>query len=790
MDAIFDLFNFLDERIDLNGKALREAYAVRKLNDFRWSYNRVGEEFRRQYEANALVQMRQMEREGINLRQVGPRFREFIDTIFDSDATKACKPLAADDSNVTFLSVIVPVHNAASYVEGFMENVLGQTFEDFELILVDDGSADQSLCLMRAAAVRDPRIKVIGLPKNCGASGARNTGLKSAKGKYVRFLDVDDLMPDNSFEVLCAAAKKCGSDIIKGELYGYDYETKQGKKNPWGGREYGQQGIFNAQIGGVRSVWNLYDHQCYLIRRDLVARSKATYPDLKNCQDPPFLAQVIAEAETISAVPQCVYYLVYNRGRETITRRKWSVENYLALLKGYRQMLATLHDHGLLQLCKYKMNTFARDWWHKLMDLRSWENKDLVRQVYGEIAKLRQAYPYDLFDAGDSTEAKAFLRLAGAGKFEEAHNILAPPSAHKSLGEGGNVVVFYPPWTELNPYLSCVYGGIKHKAMKGDIYTALGLQCSGKFGGVVFHLHWTDPLIQKVAADEADASRRLYEFIWAMEQFQQAGGKIVWTVHNSEPHDNKFPTQESVLGRELIERASQIITHNESGKRYLTSQFAAPVGKLAVAPHGNYIGKYRNSVSRDRARQELGVPPGFRHFVFVGQMRRYKGIDDLIEAYRRIRGQHKRVFLTLAGSVPDETYRRELSACLADIEGTKFSPSFVPADRMQLYLNAADMVVLPYKNILTSGSVMLAYSFARSVIVPRLDGLLDVVTHGTDGLVYDDLYSALAQAVGMPESQIEELNRNAYETAKRLDWKEMHEVLNRVPSIDPEAGSS
>lgn len=91
------------------------------------------------------------------------------------------------------VSVVMPVHNSSKFVRGSIESVINQTFRDWELILVDDCSDDDSLKIIERFARSDHRIKVIALSKNSGAAVARNTAIEAARGRYIAFLDSDDL---------------------------------------------------------------------------------------------------------------------------------------------------------------------------------------------------------------------------------------------------------------------------------------------------------------------------------------------------------------------------------------------------------------------------------------------------------------------------------------------------------------------------------------------------------------------------------------------------------------------
>lgn len=94
-------------------------------------------------------------------------------------------------SGAPAVSVVIPAHNAARWLPAAIDSVLAQTFADFELLVIDDASADGTADVARA--VGDPRVSVIALPQNVGAAEARNTGIEVARGEFLAFLDADDL---------------------------------------------------------------------------------------------------------------------------------------------------------------------------------------------------------------------------------------------------------------------------------------------------------------------------------------------------------------------------------------------------------------------------------------------------------------------------------------------------------------------------------------------------------------------------------------------------------------------
>ena len=110
------------------------------------------------------------------------------------------------------ISIIVPVYQVGKYLNECIDSILAQTFTDFELILVDDGSPDNCPALCDAAAEKDNRVRVLHKP-NGGVSTARNAGLDMARGKWIAFVDSDDSVQPDYLEKMHTAALAAGADI-------------------------------------------------------------------------------------------------------------------------------------------------------------------------------------------------------------------------------------------------------------------------------------------------------------------------------------------------------------------------------------------------------------------------------------------------------------------------------------------------------------------------------------------------------------------------------------------------
>ena len=113
------------------------------------------------------------------------------------------------------ISIIIPIFNSEKYIEECIQSILHQSFQDFELILIDDGSTDSSYSICKSYEKSDPRIHLLS-KKNGGVSSARNMGLKFANGKFIAFIDSDDYIAPNYFEVLLSKTSHTTDFVFSG----------------------------------------------------------------------------------------------------------------------------------------------------------------------------------------------------------------------------------------------------------------------------------------------------------------------------------------------------------------------------------------------------------------------------------------------------------------------------------------------------------------------------------------------------------------------------------------------
>lgn len=248
-------------------------------------------------------------------------------------------------------------------------------------------------------------------------------------------------------------------------------------------------------------------------------------------------------------------------------------------------------------------------------------------------------------------------------------------------------------------------------------------------------------------------STRLKRFTYARGLARLRRHPLVWTAHNLARHDAPDTPDEAAMVQRLIDCCDGIFVMSRAAEELLHRTYrVAERTRVAVIPHGHYIDAYPNAVSREAAREELALPPEARVALFLGRIRRYKGADDLVRAFRKIaRGGD---VLLVAGPAAEATLAGELARLARDLPAgaeVRIEPGLVPEDRLQVYFNACDVVACPFRKVLNSGSVLLAMSFARCVVAPRLGSIPEVACpagyFGYDAEAPDGLAAALREAL-------------------------------------------
>ncbi|HSM32823.1 MAG TPA: glycosyltransferase [Anaerolineae bacterium] len=309
----------------------------------------------------------------------------------------------------------------------------------------------------------------------------------------------------------------------------------------------------------------------------------------------------------------------------------------------------------------------------------------------------------------------------------------------------------------------------------------------------IIHIHWTEPYIAGGSSrvSRVKAKRTLLELRMA----KRAGIGLVWTAHDLFRHDRREEPRELAFMRALFELADAVIVHCGSAAEGLRETLALGAqrhDKVVIIPHGHYQGAYPDGITRAEARERLGLPTQARVISFVGWVRSYKGVWELLQAFSQLEEPDAR--LVIAGETVDGAYAARLTAAAKGDSRILLALGFVPDDDLQVYLRAADVVAAPFREIFTSGSVLLAMSFERAVIAPRRGCVADVLDDA-GGILYDaddpqGLEGALRVAM---TADLDAMGRHNGNSLDRFDWRQVaaatrsvYEAALRQPDpVDP-----
>jgi beta-1,4-mannosyltransferase len=233
----------------------------------------------------------------------------------------------------------------------------------------------------------------------------------------------------------------------------------------------------------------------------------------------------------------------------------------------------------------------------------------------------------------------------------------------------------------------------------------------------VCHLHWPEYV--------GVGGRGALRLLRALDLARANGTRVVWTVHNLHGHDRRVTERNRWHWRRFTRRVDGWISLSESG-RGLAIERLPDLRRVrsAVIPHGHYRGAYPDRLTRSDARARLAIDERASVLAHVGQLRPYKDVPSLVDAFRR--HPDPSAVLVVAGQPSSESMARMLLHAVAADARIRVAPGFVPDDDLQLYLRAADAVILPYRDVLNSGSALLALSFDCPVVAPATAPLLEL----------------------------------------------------------------
>lgn len=250
--------------------------------------------------------------------------------------------------NDSLVSIIVPIYNAEKYLDSCIQSVLRQTYTNWELILIDDGSTDKSGRIAEEYGFADERITDFH-QKNLGVSLARNQGIDEATGNYVVFLDADDELIEDCLAKTVNIAEETNADVVAGRSC-ENQELFQ-DRIIWTGAE--------ALENSLKDHLFTYSACAKLIRREFIGKTRFT-PDIRINEDSYFVFQLLCKQNVFVLTNDVIYF--YRANSESSSRTVFS-EKYFDILKvsdlkykKIEEQFPQMHDLAKNMLLKARMN--------------------------------------------------------------------------------------------------------------------------------------------------------------------------------------------------------------------------------------------------------------------------------------------------------------------------------------------------------------------------------------------------------------------------------------------------
>ena len=277
------------------------------------------------------------------------------------------------------ISIIVPVYNTAKYLERCIESIVAQTYADWELLLVDDGSNDRSGDICDRYAASDPRIQAFHKP-NGGVSSARNLGLDHAQGEWITFVDSDDYIEENFLEEMMTHSD---SDLVIAD-FTVEGEGQWNEDLPvgkWQGNDLNKIIENRISIARITAPW------CKLLKKSLIGQIRF-YTELTTQEDALFMFRYLCVVQNIQILAQKWYH--YNREMsgtlsKSLEGNHIQFYDYLHLLEPIISGLENRYEISRQKLVQHIMyGVMHKEKWYMINE------KMGIRQIYDDLKKQRK----------------------------------------------------------------------------------------------------------------------------------------------------------------------------------------------------------------------------------------------------------------------------------------------------------------------------------------------------------------------------------------------------------------
>lgn len=334
-----------------------------------------------------------------------------------------------------------------------------------------------------------------------------------------------------------------------------------------------------------------------------------------------------------------------------------------------------------------------------------------------------------------------------------------------------------------HPYLKLLYEHLKKQHLYIVSFDNMADFIMNFLRCQIIHLHWIEYYIR--SKRKILSLLKFFVYLASLIIFKfPMRKKIVVTLHNIIPHE-KISQRLEFLGFMLtLKLADKIIVHNNYSLRVASNLYDIPSKKFYVIPHGNFIGYYQNNLTKESARNMLKIPLHAFAILYLGHIRDYKGVEKLIEVFHELLKIRKDLYLIICGLPHNSKVIRLLQDFYNEFkEQVMLRLGYIPDKEIQVYMNAADIGIIPYERVTTPGSLILFMSFQKPVIVPRLRPIIEILEE--DGLYYlpghnKNLSEVILRVMELGHYDLYAFSKKLFEKVKKYDWKDIALLTKRL----------
>lgn len=285
------------------------------------------------------------------------------------------------------ISIIVPIYNAEKYIQRCIDSILSQTYKDLQIILINDGSTDNTLTILNEYVQYDSRIQIIN-KENTGVSETRNIGIEMSEGEYIGFVDADDYIEPEMYEKLYNSIEMTGADVACCGYYqdfqAYKYEITVDDSLIIKDTNY-------YEINGIDNILGQYFRQDIrsgigdgnwnkLFRKDIISNTR--YDNIHYCEDVDFQVRIFEKCAKIVCINDLLYHYVDNS--LSATKKEFNKEKAGVLFVADQILNRTLISYPDIRLQAY---AFHLTWYISILQNLMANRKTQVSKYYYRIIR-------------------------------------------------------------------------------------------------------------------------------------------------------------------------------------------------------------------------------------------------------------------------------------------------------------------------------------------------------------------------------------------------------------------